>query len=158
MHVACHRTRVWVHIHRKHPPSTDVFPDILIFCRRALAAFGITHHDDQNPKLSPTSSTCQSTEQTIFRKATELLSLRATPSLFQSENRSQYMTQKNIQTAAAKRLPPRKRENPQNSQYSKPTLKTETRKKIEKRAKMKEKIETRRQQMKYYFCAVIGVR
>ena len=53
--------------------------------------------------------------------------------------------------------PPRKRENPQNSQYSKPTLKTETRKKIEKRAKMKEELETRRQQMKYYFCAVIGV-
>ena len=44
-----------------------------------------------------------------------------------------------------------------NLQYSKPTLKTETRKEIEKRAKMEEELETRRQQMKYYFCAVTGV-
>ena len=56
------------------PPSTDVFPDILIFCRRALAAFGITHHDDQNLELSPASSTCQSTEQTTSGEAAELLS------------------------------------------------------------------------------------
>ena len=49
--------------------------DILIFCRQALAAFGIiTHHDDQNPELSPASSMCQSTEQTTSGKATELLS------------------------------------------------------------------------------------
>ena len=54
-------------------------------------------------------------------------------------------------------IAPRKRENPLNSQYSKPTLKTETRKKIETRAEIKEELETRRQQMKYYFCAVIGV-
>ena len=55
-------------------------------------------------------------------------------------------------------IAPRKRENPKNSQYSKPILKTGTRKKIEKREKMKEELETRRQQqMKYYFCAVIGI-
>ena len=54
-------------------------------------------------------------------------------------------------------IAPRKRENPQNSQYSKPTLKTETRKKIEKRVNMKQELKTRRQHMKYYFCAVIGV-
>ena len=71
-------------IHRTHPPL-DAFRfflnrrvsryfDILIFCRRALAAFGITHHDDQNLELSPASSTCQSTEQTPSGKATELFS------------------------------------------------------------------------------------
>ena len=79
LHVACLHARVCVHIHRTHAPSIDVFSDILIFCRRALADFGITHHDDQNPELSPASSTCQSTEQTTSGKATELLSWEPLP-------------------------------------------------------------------------------
>ena len=136
--------------------------DILIFCRRVLAAFGITHHEDQNAELSPARSTCQSTKS---RQQAGAFKLRATPSLFQSENQSQYTAQTNIRIAAAKhatpphRLPPENVKTPKsiNIRYSKSTLKTETRKKMEKRAKMKEELKTRRQNMKYYFCAVIGV-
>ena len=57
----------------RQPTCFQIF-DILIFCRQALATFGIIHHDDQNPELSPASSTCQPTEQTASGKATELLS------------------------------------------------------------------------------------
>ena len=137
MHGACDRARVCVHIHRTHPPSTDVFAEnILIFCRRALAAFGI-NRSSRRPKSRADNK----------RESNRAFKLRATPSLFQSENQSQYTTQENRKIAAAKHATPRKRENPQRSQYSKPTLKTETRKKIEKRAKIKE-LETRRQRTK----------
>ena len=126
----------------------------LIYCRRALAAFGITHHDDQNPELSPASSTCQSTEQTTSGKTIELLNGERPPPSSRTKPKPTHDTEKhkNISCKTCNTpspIAPRKRENPQNSQYSKPNLKTETRKKkIEKRAKMKEELETRRQQMK----------
>ena len=105
-----------------HSPNTSSvnrrvsrYFDILIFCRRALAAFGITHHDDQNPEVSPASSTCQSTADNK-REISIAFKLRATPSLFQkSENQSQYTTtEENRKIAAAKHATPPHRLPPEN--------------------------------------------
>ena len=107
---------------------------------------GLWYHSSQRPKsrASPSKFNVSINRADNKRESNRAFKLIATPSLFQSENQSQYTTQKNWKNISCKicntpaPIAPRRRENPQNSQYSKPTLKTETRKKIEKRAKMKE--------------------
>ena len=119
LHVACHRARVCVHIHRTYPPSTDVFPDILIFCRRTLAAFGITHHDPKS-RAQPSKFHLSINRAHNKRESNRVFKLRATPLLFQSENQSQNTTQKNGKIAAAKHAtPPRHQLPPGNVKTSK---------------------------------------
>ena len=137
-----------------YPPSTDdVFPDVLIFwyfaggLSRPLVSLITTTKIQslaQQVQRVNQQSRQQAGKQQSFKVESHPLPLpeRKPKPIHDTEKKQKNKSCKTCNTPAP--IAPRKRKNPQNSQYSKPTLKTETTKKIENRAKMKEELETKR--------------